>query len=82
MSKLNGACESLIVTTSQGDYYVIPAAALEQFHATAPQRQQIDAAASDLAPNFAARRNAAEASAQSSFASTNKPGLLASFLSL
>src|SRR5438105_4256395 len=37
----NNASGSLLVTTSEGDYYVIPAAALEQFRATADQKRKI-----------------------------------------
>ncbi|MDQ2805739.1 MAG: hypothetical protein M3Z04_02275 [Chloroflexota bacterium] len=42
MSDQDRAGGSLIVTTSDGNYYVIPAAALAQFRATAEQQQMID----------------------------------------
>ena len=72
------SCQSLVVTSNHGDYYVFPAGALEQFRATPQQRARIDAAAGTIAPNFAYRTNAAKASTQGSFASTPRTTLPAS----
>jgi len=68
---------SLVVTTNRSDYYVIPSTVLEQFRATAEQRERIDGAAGAMVPGSYVRLNAYEASAQSSFASLPKTTLLA-----
>lgn len=77
MAESNGTHESLVVTTNRGDYYVIPAVALEPFRATADERARIDAAAGALAPGSYVQLRAAEASTRPSFASTDQTTLLA-----
>ena len=63
---------SLIVTTNKGDYYVIPAAALEQFRATPQQQQAIDELAREEGSGFYSGATAAEKSAAPDFASEDR----------
>ena len=75
----NGTRESLVVTTSRGDVYVIPSAALEQFCATAIQRGRIDEVAGAMVPGSYVRLRASDASVQSSFASVHRTTSLSWF---
>lgn len=72
MSQHDSIGGSLIVTTSKGDYYVIPASALDQFRATAEQQQRIDELAREEGTGFYSGATAAEESAKSDFASEDK----------
>ena len=69
MSQPNKPGRWVVVTTNQGDYYVIPVATLEQFRATAEQRAQIDTLAADQGTGFYSQATAAEESARPDFAS-------------
>jgi hypothetical protein len=60
---------SLVITPNKGDYYVLPAAALEQFRATPAQQQRIDALVRDEGTGFYSGATAAEKSARPDFAS-------------
>jgi hypothetical protein len=75
----NNACESLVVVTSQGDYYVIPSTTLERFCASVGERDQIDEAAAAMVPGTYARIKASEASVRSTFASVYRTTSLAWF---
>jgi hypothetical protein len=79
MSHHDSTGGSLIVTTSKGDYYVIPASALEQFRATAAQQQRIDELVSDEGTGFYSQATAAERSARPDFASENETTARAQF---
>lgn len=73
---------SLVVANNQGDYYVIPRSALDQFRATAEQKQQIDNVASSMVPGSFARLDADEASTESTFASTPERSVIAWYQNL
>jgi hypothetical protein len=77
-----GMSGSLVVTTNQNDYYVIPQSALAQFEATPEQRAKIDEVASQKVPGSFASLEADEASARPSFAGSSKPTPLAWFQEL
>ena len=82
MSDADALQGSLVVTTHQGDYYVIPPAQLEQFRATPEQRAKIDEEASSKVQGSFAEVDAEEASAESSYAGSSKPVTLAWFQEL
>jgi hypothetical protein len=77
MSDPNATASPLVVATSDGGYYVIPMAALEQFKATAEQRAWIDAEAGEHMRGSFASPTAQEAAAKPSFASTNELRIIA-----
>jgi hypothetical protein len=83
MAADSSAGGSLIVTTSRGDYYVVPAEALEQFRATPPQRQVIDELTrEEEGTGFYSEATAAEKSRQADWASENKTTARARFHTL
>jgi hypothetical protein len=63
---------SLVVTTNKGDYYVIPAAALEQFRATPQQQQAIDDLVREEGTGFYSGATATEKSAAPDFSSEDR----------
>lgn len=77
MSDPNAASLPLVIATSDGAYYVIPMAALEQFKATDEQRAWIDEEASEHVPGSFASPTAQEAAAKPSFASSDKLRVIA-----
>jgi hypothetical protein len=72
MSQQVMAGGSLVVTTNKGDYYVIPAAALDQFRATPEQQQMIDDMAREEGTGFYSGATAAEKSRAPDFASEDR----------
>jgi len=72
MSQHVSAGGSLIVTTNKGDYYVIPAAALDQFRATPEQQRMIDDLTREEGTGFYSQATAAEKSRAPDFASEDR----------
>ena len=77
MSDPNVASLPLVIATSDGAYYVIPMAALEQYRATAEQRAWIDDEAGEHVRGSFAAPTAQEAAAKPSFASSGKLRVIA-----
>jgi hypothetical protein len=78
----NNKGRALVVTTDNGEYYVIPASALEQFRATSEEQQMIDEKATAEVPGTFASLDADDASAMPSFASESEATALAWFQDL
>jgi len=82
MAMSSNTSQSLVVTTNNGEYYVIPKSALAQFRATPEEQERIDEEANTKVPGTFATLDADDASAQPSFASESETTSLAWFQDL